>query len=618
MNIAVRSSNGGLKIEPHSFKDFSHEAVFGSAEPSPIVVLGRQAELDRLSLPVVFQGSANTCVSCSITWLQQFLEATGTNLSHEWLAEISNTGAAGATVSQVINPAHTSGICDQETFDKTQEFTIRGLNAAQHTFPNYFYVDSKDPQAVYGALKMSPLLVGCVDWNGVRGGHMMVATDVAEDGLGLVCQHWWNSEKQDTAIVKWVDLVLVIASGKLPADVSKKDARMDWIPVLLSKLSYYIKDKRVMGVIGCILIATSTALGAVPAHDALFGAGYTPPTGYTALTTSLVTATDTTIPVSTMLDKAGNRIDLALISSSSTVRVFFNFEPGTTREEPFYCIGQSGNSWTGCVRGLSFQGSSLTGSSTIAVAHPAGSKVIITNIGQFYDEFLSIDGNQTKDGILTFNTFPTTSSTTALPTAGGQLATKYYVDNVGAGGFTASNVGTAYGLFALGTVPEKVGINISATSSGLYFGGISAGQLLIQTSSTGGLVVNGNGSLIVDTADSLSWSASTTFTGQVTFGAGTTFNASSSPGWTNWYGDGSDGAVLHNANATLTRDVYYTSSTVVSGVTLDTNGYRIYALNRFENQGTVRMFPTAPDVNATSVSIFGTLGGGGYGPQGEA
>lgn len=209
--------------------------------------------------------------------------------------------------------------------------------------------------------------------------------------------------------------------------------------------------------------------------NAVLGAGYSPVTGYQTLTTSRVSASATTIPVASVSDRAGHTIATNGVSSSSTVRMYFNFEPGTSREEPFYCTGISSLNLTGCVRGIAFQGSDLSSSSTIAQIHNAGSPIIMTNLGVFYgNEFVSTAGTQTIYDVKTFVSFPEVSSTTALPTSNGQFATKYYADSVGAGGFTSANVSSTLGLTAYAGVPSCpsaaacVGINASSTS-GLSF-----------------------------------------------------------------------------------------------------------------------------------------------------
>lgn len=247
----------------------------------------------------------------------------------------------------------------------------------------------------------------------------------------------------------------------------------------------------------------------VESEEPVIGAGYTPVTGYQSRTTSYIAANATTIPVASTRDKAGNQIVLSDISASSTVRVFMSLATGTAKEEILYCTGVTASSWTGCVRGLSFQGGDATASSTLAFAHNAGTSIIITDVGQFFSEFVDMSSSQTIFGTKTFNTFPQATSTTAIPTAANQLATKYYVDNVGAGGFTASNVSTTRGLSVDGSVPERVGVNASSTA-GLAFE--SSGRLYVATESTGGITFNGSGALKVDTADDFSYTGTVTAT----------------------------------------------------------------------------------------------------------
>src|SRR3990167_890784 len=112
-----------------------------------------------------------------------------------------------------------------------------------------------------------------------------------------------------------------------------------------------------------------------------FGAGYRPITNYDARITSFLTAAATSINVNTTKDKAGNEISLTNISPSSTPYVYFTAEPGITgNEELIACSGKTTNIWSSCLRGLNYQGGNLTTSSTLAKAHNAGSRIIMTNI----------------------------------------------------------------------------------------------------------------------------------------------------------------------------------------------------------------------------------------------
>lgn len=220
---------------------------------------------------------------------------------------------------------------------------------------------------------------------------------------------------------------------------------------------------------------------------------YVPITGYQSRTTQYVTASAATIPVASTKDPAGQQIDLTNISPTSTVKVYMNLEPGTSREEAIYCTGVTTVSWTSCTRGLAFQGGSETASTTLAFVHNAGSKIIITNVGQFYNQYVSVDGAQDVWGVKTFRSLPKGSSVTTVPTTADQLATKYYVDNVGAGGFTASNVSTTRGLSVDGSAPERVGVNASSTGS-LAFD--STGKLYVSPTfgADKAFIVNGTAS----------------------------------------------------------------------------------------------------------------------------
>lgn len=233
------------------------------------------------------------------------------------------------------------------------------------------------------------------------------------------------------------------------------------------------------------------------AKDQLFGAGYAPVTGYSTMTTARISASDTTIPVAKVTDQAGNYIVPSNITASSTVNMYFNLEAGTSREEPVVCTSISGLTLTGCTRGISFQGSSLTGSSTIAQIHNAGSSVIMTNLGVFYaNEFVSTAGSQTIFDTKTFNTFPAVTSTTAIPVTGDQLANKFYVDTIGAGGFTANNVSSTGGLTALTsgtpncpTAAACAIVNASSTGGIKQFS--STGALYVGVSTTANDVFGG-------------------------------------------------------------------------------------------------------------------------------
>ena len=84
------------------------------------------------------------------------------------------------------------------------------------------------------------------------------------------------------------------------------------------------------------------------------------------------------------------------------------------------------------------------------------------------------------------------------------------------------------------------------------------------------------------------------------------------------YGFGQDGNVTLTSNASLSRDMYYNNLTINSGVTLDTNGYRVFVagtltftdstskIGRFSNKTTTG---TLKGGFAKGVAATDTLGG---------
>lgn len=79
------------------------------------------------------------------------------------------------------------------------------------------------------------------------------------------------------------------------------------------------------------------------------------------------------------------------------------------------------------------------------------------------------------------------------------------------------------------------------------------------------------------------------------------------------FGNGSDGNVTISANTSLSRDMYYNTLTVNSGITLFTNGFKIFVKETLTNNGTIGM-PTATAQSTTVMAgsvmtrIDGTAG----------
>lgn len=202
--------------------------------------------------------------------------------------------------------------------------------------------------------------------------------------------------------------------------------------------------------------------------------GYSVATRYRTRLTSSITSTQSTVPVSSMSSFDGTTLTMALLGS----KVFLSLEPGTAREEIVKCTGISSTTWTGCTRGLAFTGTTETAVVANQKAHNAGSIVVMSNVHYVYEQLTDKDTTETLTGQKFFDVFPEITGA-SLPTTTRQLATKGYVDNVGAGGFTASNIGGGLTIRANGTSPETIDINTSTPDLSFI---IEEGKFEINTS----------------------------------------------------------------------------------------------------------------------------------------
>jgi hypothetical protein len=164
-----------------------------------------------------------------------------------------------------------------------------------------------------------------------------------------------------------------------------------------------------------------------------------------------ITASQTTLTLVRGTDKSGTAL-------SGTFG--FIIDEGTTLEE--FVIGTaSGTAVTGLQRGISVT-DGKTEVTALKKAHRKGATIKMTNYPILGRLNRQLSGLESLDSFLYYTT------STILPTLDGQLATKYYVDQVGAGGFTCANVSSSLGLQCLGTSPEKVGINASSTTGSSF------------------------------------------------------------------------------------------------------------------------------------------------------
>jgi len=229
--------------------------------------------------------------------------------------------------------------------------------------------------------------------------------------------------------------------------------------------------------------------------------GYSVVSKYRTTLRSSMTASQATIPVSTIVTADGHTLSFSDLGSV----VYLTIEPGTSREEIVKCTSIASSIWATCTRGLAFYGTSTASVPANAKSHNAGSIVVMSNVHYVYEETVDKDSDETLGGIKTFTSFPLIATSTALCATDGQFCTKRYVDTVGAGGFTSLNASSTRGLEVFGTAPETVGVK--ATSSFKFDDG---GYLSPIVSTTGGIQFGSDGTSI-DRSDSLVWTGGQTF-----------------------------------------------------------------------------------------------------------
>ena len=96
------------------------------------------------------------------------------------------------------------------------------------------------------------------------------------------------------------------------------------------------------------------------------------------------------------------------------MKIYLNIEPGGKKEELVVCTGISGNSWTGCTRGLAFSGTDESSVVENQYNHSQGSVVVMSNIHFVYNQFV--------------DKINPTAESPYTPTSDYNLATKKWVE----------------------------------------------------------------------------------------------------------------------------------------------------------------------------------------------
>lgn len=499
---------GGLKWESFKFTDYSYEKVYGSAPQEPIIPLKR----DISGIPGIFQGGENTCVSCSITWIRQYLDLQKPALAWQWLAKISQTTSEGAAPSKVLEPARKIGILDQEHWQKLlpvdkdhatffSHESFREITA-KYRIGSYFFLHKLDKQSLFHALKQGPIAIGVDDWGGV-GPHMMVAYDVTDDGSGLKCINWWNPSEQDQAIVPFEKIELAISFGELPVTIDTNNIRLSMLTVLRDKLDFLPWKKILVG----ILVAVSAFLGFTTKDNGgekVLGASSVA-SGYRSAVSSSMTASQTTLPVSSVTLTSAETLTTTTLRLGESVPVYLKINPGGATEELVECYGLSSLTFTQCGRGIGYTGTGTT--STISARqfpHAAGETVILSNDAPFFNRFLDTYTSQSVTGTKTFSAGRidigdnTSGSSKFIYFQVGQTAEPYIKVTKGSTSSTFYFAPDGTSEFQFNASGTTVG---ASSTKGVF---LTDGLLGVNASSTGGIAFNAAGLALVNVSTTAS------------------------------------------------------------------------------------------------------------------
>lgn len=591
------------------FSDWAFHKVFGKPPKDvPIVPIGR----DVSGLPVVYQGDQPSCLSCCLTFAQQWHEKTGPRLSWPFLAQNSGTTADGNVPSKVLESARKQGICQWDLF-QTPAATEDALN---HRLQSYAYIsDYKNPQAIYQALQQDLVLIGLDEYAGVKD-HAVIAYDVSEGGQTIKAVNWWSETVQELIEVPFSSVTKAVSLATID---SNTNPTMPFLTVIKDKVVSFLREKPLIALLAVVLGASLISGGTEPSQEQKYGQsgvalGYTTNVAAPGISSSI-----RSIPVSSITLYTGE-----VISTSTTIfPAYFVINPNGSTQELVECWGltttTTSPTWTDCNRGMSALGGPTTSTvSGAAFSHAAGERFVMTNAPAFFNRFVDIYTNQTVTG------------------------TKQFVSDIikighgiiGAGqkiAFPNSQPNDPYFRILSNGATSTFYISFDGTSEFQ----LNASGTTFGASSTKGIFITGG---LVGVNASSSFQLATGITGSIQFDTNGALYVSASglsPS-ISVFGDGSDGDATINTNTTLTRDMYYENLTVTGTAVLDTGGYRIYVADTFTRGGTAVLRnngghggrgqngastgtvmtlggATATNAGAVTVPSSPTSTGGGYG-----
>lgn len=595
----------GYKPAPLRFTDYSYHKIYGAA---PVNVQIKPLGRDITGVPIIFQGSKNTCVASTVAWITQYLNKAP-SLSQDFLAVESNTAIDGATPSQVLDAAHKVGTCESAKWLECNEKITHELelNAAQNRIAGYAFLHDLSPAAIFDALKSNPVMIGVDSYRG-SDPHMVAAFDVSDDSKSWKSANWWKSTEQDVIYIPFADVrfAAVILTEKPVGNVTVPITK-----VLASKWSFVPLVQKMIASLGVLLLVI---IGAASAHLGQFlpnttitipapqtSVTYTPPVQTPVVQESTPTptpdktygasgiydvyhatisgagmaSTDLTVPVSTLTLYTNETITSA--STTFPVYLIINPNSATTREK-VECNGLNAGTltWTSCYRGLSAICNNSTSTvSGAAFPHASGEPVIMSNDSCYFNRYVDINTVQSVTGTKTFtgaggqikvgDSTTTTSKFVYFPD--GQTNSPYFkVTGPTTGNSTSSFYFSPDGLSDLQLNASGTILTASSTAGTT----IQSGQLAVVASSTasnnGGLLAFNNlGALYFDALGFLghAWTVvgNWIYSGTVTFNGNVTSTSS-----------------FQAATPTSTADVStkgYTDSDVMYGYATGTAGMAI-------------------------------------------
>lgn len=300
-------------------------------------------------------------------------------------------------------------------------------------------------------------------------------------------------------------------------------------------------------------------------------------TKYLAGAGTIVGATSVTL--TDLTDIYGNVLTMADFG----VKGYITLEPNTTNEESATFTGITANvngtyTLTGVSSGLAQSPYTETGG--LVRQHSGGTQVVITDTVQFWNTFPNKNNDSTIAATYTFTSpnYPRIDSVVTPPVDDEEFVTKKYVDDIIISGAPdASNSTKGITKLSVAAVtptdPIAVGDNdprVPTQDENDALAGTSG-----TPSSTNKYVTNDD-----------------------TTGTGPIIRSSSLLAIQN-FGDGSDSSVTFDGSTTilglvpsssiysLTRDIFCTDITIDIGVTIKTQGYKIFATGTITNNGTI-------------------------------